>query len=170
MCGGVISRRTRPRRHLGFANFRSMSMRKIRIISYFSSWKSIESWGISLFVYVVMNSIDCSIISAIDRILERWPAMGCILAHGSHFNYAPGVSRMVPPVRTVRTSEWYGIIYKYGLIPRAISGYMDQARAILPKIEGLGQYCSPLVHITWFARGISPYLFYYMTTDKWKKQ
>ena len=40
------------------------------------------------------------------------------------------------------------ILYKYGLIPRAISGYMDRGRAILPKAEGRGQYCSPEVHIT----------------------
>ena len=26
------------------------------------------------------------------------------------------------------------ILYKYGLIPRAISGYMDRGRAILPKM------------------------------------
>ena len=46
--------------------------------------------------------------------------------------------------------NWYfrEIIYKYGLIPRAISGYMDQGRAILSKAEGRGQYCSPEVHIS----------------------
>ena len=34
-------------------------------------------------------------------------------------------------------------LYKYGLIPRSISGYMDRGRAILPKAEGRGQCCSP---------------------------